>query len=190
MKLFYIDRINDHVPGDFESIDKFLMAVSESLNQTTELSSERRALIRKLLSLSLLEDSDASVVVLRSENSLILTAFNDVVNYYRPMEEIERKPVFDLEIRLCPDEEELNPQSHIPTEDVYDCLQLSSIKRAVSGIRQVLLEEDGWSSTEKPFEDQEEPSHRRIQMFTKESNYIFLSYVSNERQPVKADDAE
>lgn len=188
MKLFYIDRINDHVPGDFESIDNFLVAVSESLDKTTELSSERRALIRKLLSLSLLEDSDASVVVLRSENSLILTAFNDVVNYYRPMEEIERKPVFDLEIRLCPDEEELNPQSHIPTEDVYDCLQLASIKRAVHGIRQVLVDDNDWTFTEKPFDEQEEPSHRRIQMFSKNSYYIFLSYVSNERQPAARKD--
>lgn len=187
MKLFYIDRINDHVPGDFDSIEAFLTAVTESLKKTTELNTEKHDIVRELLTCSLLQDTDCDVVVLRSENSLILTAYNHVIDYFQPTD-VARKPVYDLEIRLIPDMEELNPQQHIPTRDVFECLQLTSIKTAASTVHNI-LERDGWSFTEKPSVEQEEPSHRRVQMFRKGDHYIFLSFACNERQPVQKEQA-
>lgn len=181
MKLFYIDRINDHVPGDFDSIERFLTVVMESLKNTTELDTGKYEIIRELLTCSLLDDTDCDVVVLRSENSLILTAYNHVIDYFEPTE-VARKPVYDLEIRLIPDMEELNPQQHIPLRDVFECLQLTSIKAAAGKVR-TILEGDDWNFTEKPFAEQEEPSHRRVQMFRKGDHYIFLSFACNERQP-------
>lgn len=180
MKLFYIDRINDHVPGDFDSVDSFLTAVTESLKKTTELDTDKHKIVRELLTCSLLENTDCDVVVLRSENSLILTAYNHVIDYFQPTE-VARKPVYDIEIRLIPDMEELNPQQHIPTRDVFECLQLTSIKSAAAKVYSI-LEQDGWHFTEKPCADQEEPSHRRVQMFRKGDHYIFLSFACNERQ--------
>lgn len=180
MKLFYIDRINDHVPGDFDSVERFLTAVTESLKKTTELDTGKHDIIRELLTCSLLQDTDCDVVVLRSENSLILTAYNHVIDYFQPTE-VARKPVYDLEVRLIPDMEELNPQQHIPTRDVFECLQLTSIKTAAGKVR-TILEGDDWNFTEKPYAEQEEPSHRRVQMFRKGDHYIFLSFACNERQ--------
>lgn len=188
MKLFYIDRINDHVPGDFDSIESFLTAVTESLKKTTELNADKHDIIRELLTCSLLQETDCDVVVLRSENSLILTAYNHVIDYFQPTE-VARKPVYDLEVRLIPDMEELNPQQHIPTRDVFECLQLTSIKTAASNVRQI-LERDDWNFTEKPYAKQEEPSHRRVQMFRKGDHYIFLSFACNERQPIQSDETE
>ena len=180
MKLFYIDRINDHVPGDFDTIDCFLAAVTDSLHKTTTLDADQHATVRALLACSLLEKTDCDVVVLRSENSLILTAYAHVIDYFQPAH-VERKPVYDLEIRLIADRETLSPQQHLPTNDVFECLQLVSINAAARQVR-ALLTQAGWQCTEKPNVDQEEPSHRRVQMFRKGDHYIFLSFARNERQ--------